>query len=459
MNSPAILVLTVLVLSVLLIAALAASAWLFARMRRAVKQAETQENQLQAIVSTAADAIVTVDEQHRIVMFNPAAEHMFGRAAATVLGEDVGLLIPVRFRAGHRQHVARFGKEGVSLKTMNGGRDVVALRADGTEFLIDASISRATALGKRLYTVVARDMTERHRFQNALRESEMRYRELARSLQRVREDERAVLARRLHEGLGQPLTALKMEMSALDAQTHRDSLARIEGESDAARALRENVDGLVDHLVALVRSLASELRPPMLDDLGLAAALDWLAGDLATRYGLRVALDVTETELDRDVATVLYRIVQETLDDAGRQQRDADFSLVLGKAGGLVVLSLGEEPRRGADAGDERGEAHDANGANGTSGPTNVSGTVAAAGVIGAAGAAGAAGVSVVSQPAIRTPTPAWLLSVQERVAALGGRVEYVPLNGPSSASPAATGGTLAISIPHNGEATAAMPD
>jgi signal transduction histidine kinase len=172
-----------------------------------------------------------------------------------------------------------------------------------------------------------------------------------------------------------------------------------------------------------------------------------------------VALDVTETELDRDVATVLYRIVQETLDDAGRQQRDADFSLVLGKAGGLVVLSLGEEPRRGADAGDERGEAHDANGANGTSGPANVSGTVAAAGVIGAAGAAGAAGVSVVSQPAIRTPTPAWLLSVQERVAALGGRVEYVPSNGPSSASPTATGGTLAISIPHNGEATAAVPD
>lgn len=432
MNSPA-----VLVLSALLIAALGASAWLFARMRLAVRQAETQESQLQAIVSTAADAIVTVDEQHRIVMFNPAAEHMFGHTAATVLGEDVGVLIPARFRTDHRQHVARFGEEGVSLKAMNGGRDVVALRADGTEFLIDASISRATALGKRFYTVVARDMTERQRFQNALRESEARYRELARSLQRVREDERAVLARRLHEGLGQPLTALKMEMSALDAQTHRDNLARIEGESDAARVLRENVDGLVDHLVALVRALASELRPPMLDDLGLAAALDWLAGDLATRYGLRVALDVTDTELDRDVATVLYRIVQETLDDAGRQQRDADFSLVLAKAGGFVVLRLGEAPRGAPPEADMPRETKGAQGA-------------AVAG-----GAIGAAGMGAASQPAIHTPTPAWLLSVQERVAALGGRVEYVASQAALNEPLAAAGGTLAITIPHDGEAAA----
>ena len=116
------------------------------------------------ILQAAADAIVTVDEEHRIVHFNRGAEHIFGYEKAEALGRPLGDLLPSRFRATHSEHVETFGKSAENARLMGHRREVFGLRKDGTEFPAEASILKLDAPdGRRLYTAVVRDVTDRKR--------------------------------------------------------------------------------------------------------------------------------------------------------------------------------------------------------------------------------------------------------------------------------------------------------
>ena len=117
---------------------------------------------LASVVETAMDAVISVDQQQKITLFNAAAEKMFGCDARSVLGRHLDDLIPRRFRGAHSKHVEAFAKTGVSGRGMGRLGDLTALRADGVEFPIEASISQAHVDGEVLFTVILRDMTERH---------------------------------------------------------------------------------------------------------------------------------------------------------------------------------------------------------------------------------------------------------------------------------------------------------
>ncbi|HZV56187.1 MAG TPA: HWE histidine kinase domain-containing protein [Sphingobium sp.] len=126
----------------------------------AVPLAHSHER-LQAIVASAMDAIITIDDQHRIICFNPAAERMFRISAAEALGSPLERFIPHRFRTDHDEHIRRFGDTGETSRRMGALGAVSALRADGEEFPVEASISQALAGSERLSTVIMRDITER----------------------------------------------------------------------------------------------------------------------------------------------------------------------------------------------------------------------------------------------------------------------------------------------------------
>jgi len=128
------------------------------------------------IISAAMDAIITTDSQQRIVLFNPAAEKMFGVSAGETVGESINRFIPARFREGHVSHVEHFAKTGVTSRRMGGLSAISGLRANGEEFPIEASISQVEVHGERLFTVILRDITERRRVEEALRQSEQRLR-------------------------------------------------------------------------------------------------------------------------------------------------------------------------------------------------------------------------------------------------------------------------------------------
>jgi two-component system cell cycle sensor histidine kinase/response regulator CckA len=131
-----------------------------------------REARLLSIIESAMDAIITVDESQRIVLFNPAAERIFGVPVAEALGSRLDRFIPERFRRSHAAHVGEFGRTGVTMRAMGRLGTISGLRADGTEFPIEASISQATAGGQRLFTVILRDVSERKRLQEQFLQSQ-----------------------------------------------------------------------------------------------------------------------------------------------------------------------------------------------------------------------------------------------------------------------------------------------
>jgi PAS domain S-box-containing protein len=140
------------------------------------------ENRLSAIVASAMDAIITVNEHQQIVLFNPAAEKMFGCAAGEAMGSAIERFIPQRFRSEHKAHIQAFGESGITKRAMGGlGAlgSLVGIRTNGEEFPIEASISHVEGDGTSLFTIIIRDITERKQAENAVRESEQRFRLVA----------------------------------------------------------------------------------------------------------------------------------------------------------------------------------------------------------------------------------------------------------------------------------------
>jgi len=162
--------------------------------------ARAQARQYQDLVQTALEAIIAIDGAHRICLFNPAAEEMFGRTAASVMGQSVELLIPEGARATHHQHVAGFAAEGASPRRMGfGARSLHALRADGSIFPVEAAVSRFGQGEQLRMTVVLRDVTAQHRAA-ALRNA-------AAMAQAANEAKSVFIARMTHE-LRTPLNAV-----------------------------------------------------------------------------------------------------------------------------------------------------------------------------------------------------------------------------------------------------------
>lgn len=139
---------------------------------RALSESETR---LEGIIATAMDAIITLDEQQSIVVFNTAAERIFGCSAAEALGQRIDRFLPPRFRAIHTEHIRRFAATGVTSRAMGALLPLAALRSTGEEFPIEASISHTMVHGKRFFSVILRDVSARVQNESALRQSEERF--------------------------------------------------------------------------------------------------------------------------------------------------------------------------------------------------------------------------------------------------------------------------------------------
>ena len=146
---------------------------------RAIVSRETAEEQLminrlrmESIIESAMDAIITVDEDQRVVLFNRAAEQMFGCSTQEAVGQPLDRFLPTRFRDAHRHHIHTFGQSGVTSRKMGKLGTVMGLRADGEEFPIEAAISHIAVERKKYYTVILRDITERKRAEDSHNESQ-----------------------------------------------------------------------------------------------------------------------------------------------------------------------------------------------------------------------------------------------------------------------------------------------
>ncbi len=141
-------------------------------VRAAAQSARESEERLDAFVHAAMDAIVSCDEEQRIVLFNPAAERVFGWTAAEAIGERLDTLLPERYRWIHSGHVRDFGISGITNRTMANLAPLSGRRKDGSEFPIEVTISQAKTSGKRFYTAVVRDISERRRLESELMQAQ-----------------------------------------------------------------------------------------------------------------------------------------------------------------------------------------------------------------------------------------------------------------------------------------------
>lgn len=140
------------------------------RRKGAEESKQYIESRLAGIIESAMDAIVTIDSRQQILVFNRAAEQMFRCAASDALGQTLDRFIPERFRELHKEHVLTFGETGVMARPMGATRPVSGIRANGEEFPIEASISQVDIGGKKLFTVVMRDISGRWRAEEQIRE-------------------------------------------------------------------------------------------------------------------------------------------------------------------------------------------------------------------------------------------------------------------------------------------------
>jgi len=298
------------------------------------------EARLRGILDSAMDAIITVDSRQHIVLFNRAAEDVFGCPRDQAIGAPLAWFIPERFRHAHSGLVQRFGDIGASSRRMGGGqRIVMGLRRNGEEFPLDASISHIVEEGEHFFTVILRDVTERVQNEEALRESREEIRNLALAASAVREQEKSRIARELHDELGQALTALKIDVTWL-----REHLR---GGPDSMLAKLTSMQVLLDGTVAAARRISSDLRPLMLDDLGLVAACEWLAHNFQQRTGTPCELVLGRGELDlRDpYATAVFRVMQESLTNVAKHAEASQVEATLERSGETVTLTVRDNGR------------------------------------------------------------------------------------------------------------------
>ena len=212
-----------------------------------------------------------------------------------------------------------------------------ALRANGDEFPIEASISQAGTAGARYYTVILRDITLRKLAEDALRAPQRDLRELSARVLEAREEEKTRIARELHDELGQLLTALKLDLAWL-----RERLPAGEPATKAAEMAE-----VLDRTVASTRRISADLRPLMLDDLGLADAASWLAEDFGKRAG--VACHVTLPEelpaLSKALATAVYRAIQESLTNIARHAQARRTWVIFSAENGHIHVEIEDDGR------------------------------------------------------------------------------------------------------------------
>jgi len=316
------------------------TAWKIAELRLGEEQAR-----LTGLIDSAMDAIVTVDAAQTIVRVNPAAEVMFGCSAAQILGQPLTRLIPAHSDARHAQDVQAFGDTGASARRMGALRAIWGLRADGQEFPVEASISQVEVGGEKFYTAILRDVTERRQAEAELLRTSGEMRALARHLEVIHDEQAAHIARELHDELGQTLTVLKLHVRAMQKRLEAHA-----GEPPSFEA--HEAIGLIEASVSSLRRLCTELRPPILDHLGLRPALGILAADFQTRSGITCTLEAQEDFplLAAPLQATVYRLVQELLTNVLRHAGASAVHIVLRETERTLLLDFNDNGCGIADA-------------------------------------------------------------------------------------------------------------
>jgi PAS domain S-box-containing protein len=326
--------------------------------RHAEGQVRASEERLRLLIDSVVDyAIFTVSPAGLIDSWNPGAERMFGYRLDEILGKPTDVLFTAEDRA------AGLPSDELERARRNGraAGERLYVRKDGAQFYCSGVTTTLDGAEKLGFATVARDLSGPRQAAEALHtlradvdslvaqrtgalEAEVSQhatsqRQVANILRKIvmaQEDERGRIARDLHDHLGQQLTALRMTL-----ERHRDQLgAAVPGEDvDRALALTQRIDAELDFL-------AWELRPAVLDDLGLAAALPRFVREWSEHHGILVeyrSRGFAAGDLPRDAEIVVYRVAQEALNNVGKHAHASRVDVMLETRDGTVILVVEDD--------------------------------------------------------------------------------------------------------------------
>jgi PAS domain S-box-containing protein len=283
------------------------------------------QGRLAGILNIAEDAIIVIDHHRSIVLFNRGAVKLFGYGAEEVLGGPLDLLLPERHRGDDPARPSFAATEDPN--HLPHRLELCGLRKDGTEFPAEATISPLTVGNMTTFTIILRDITDRLRTERQLQS-------LTTQLMTAQEEERRRISRELHDDINQRLALLAIELGRLEAHPP----ATPEKARPAFQALTQRLAAISDD----VRRMAYQFHPSILDDLGLSAALKYLADDFSSKTGIKTI--VVQEELDeplpRDIASCLYRIAQESLANVTKHAKTSRVELELTCDEQAVTLSI-----------------------------------------------------------------------------------------------------------------------
>ena len=341
------------------------------------------EKKYRSIFENAIGGIYQTTKEGRCVTANRALARIIGYSSVEEFTANVGNISRLYVERGRRQEFIRL----IEKNNIITGFESEVYRKNGSKIWISEH-ARAiyNSLGNlQYYEGCVEDITVRKRAEEELKSSREQLRRLSAYIESAREEERMYIAREIHDELGQMLTALKMELFCLN-RTAKDKNLLIEK--------TKSMSDMIDAAIKTVKRISSALRPTLLDDLGLVAAIEWQAEEFQKRTGISCELfsDIEDLHLERNVSVAFYRILQEALTNVARH---SDATLV------KVTFSI-------KDTGDVLLEVCD----NGKG----------------------------ITEPQISGPQSFGLTGIRERVYLLGGEVDI--------RGRAATGTTLRVEIP-----------
>ena len=307
--------------------------------RQRVEQAlQESEERFRLLVEGVQDyAIFRLDPLGCVTSWNSGAERLMGYHAHEILGASLTKL----FTAPD----VRRGKpeQNLELAKLRGRAEDEGwrVRKDGSRFQANVIITALRDDQGRLlgFAQVTRDITGLKQAEKQLKDSREQLRALAAYLQSVREEERTRIAREVHDELGQALTGLKMDIAWLEKKFAEA------GHFPALRFLRQKtreMPEVVDEIISTVRKIATELRPGVLDDLGLEAAIEWQIHDFQKRTGIKCefASNLKDIRLSQERATAVFRIFQETLTNVVRHANASRVKIKLEATRGKLMLEV-----------------------------------------------------------------------------------------------------------------------